>query len=279
MIGEGEGGALLTKRNRRWKSFSQHSIVVTMKSFRLSTIVVAVAFASAAPAAETAYTALRVVGTQKGQALLNRVVELRGRNGTPQPAVWKIVFTDPAARAGVQEIEVQRGKIIAERAPTLRGPVGEAMDFTHLNLDSEGVFTVVNQEAAQQGLPFDRVDYTLRSGSGGGSPVWTAELFDGRNGKVGSFQIAADSGAILGRSKSGPPVVDSPNDRDFVRPAPGGPEPVYRDETAQGGYSQPGEKFRGIGDFFHRLGQRVERRSTQLENFFTGKRDGSSSGR
>ena len=123
----------------------------------------------------------------------------------PQPAVWKIVISDPAARAGVREVEVQRGRIIAERSPTVRGATGEVMDFSHLNLDSEGVFTVVNQECGQRGILFDRVDYSLRSGSGGGSPVWTAELFDGRNGKVATFQVAADSGTILSQSKTRDP--------------------------------------------------------------------------
>jgi hypothetical protein len=219
--------------------------------------------ALAAEQAATAYTALRVVGKQKGQTVLNRVLELRGRNGMPQPAVWKIILADSDARGGVREIEVQRGKIISERTVS-RGTHGEPMDFSRLNLDSEGAFTIINKEAEQQGLPFDRVDYALRSGGGGGAPVWTANVYDGARGHVATIQIAADSGVILGQTKGNAPITSAPppSDRDYVHGNP----PVAE------GYSQPGEPFRGVGDFFHRLGKRMERRSDQLENFFTGKK-------
>jgi hypothetical protein len=229
--------------------------------------------AFAAEQAATAYTALRLVGKQKGQSILNHVIELRGRNGMPQPAVWKIVLAEPEAH-GVREIEVQHGKIISERTPVSRGAHGEAMDFSRLNLDSEGVFTIINRETEQQGLPFDRVDYALRSGGGGGAPVWTAELFDGARGKIATIQIAADTGVILAQGKSQGPIANStpPTDRDFVRPGPPSNGTAYRERSVDDGYSQPGEPFRGVGDFFHRLGKRMERRSEQLENFFTGKK-------
>lgn len=249
-----------------------------MKSVRSLALVLSLSAVGAVQAADTAYAALRVVGKQHGQAVLNSVVELRGRNGSPQPAVWKIILKEPTARGGIREIEVQRGRVISERAPTVRGISGEAMDFSHLNLDSEGVFTVVNQEAQQRGIVFDRVDYSLRSGSGGGSPVWTADLFDRTRGQVASYQIAADSGAILSQSQPRTPVADVPVERDYVaaRPLP----PVHVEEeyieppVSRGdrGYSRPGEPFRGVGDFFQRLGRRFERRGEQLENFVTGKR-------
>jgi hypothetical protein len=220
---------------------------------------------TAALAAEqdaTAYTALRVVGKQKGQPILNRVLELRGRNGMPQPAVWKIVLAEADARGGVREIEVQRGKIISERTVP-HGSHGEAMDFSRLNLDSEGVFTIINRETEQQRLPFDRVDYTLRGGSGG-APVWTTDLYDGARGRVATIQIAADSGVILGQSKTDSAIT--------IAPPPPRDGTVYPSRPAAEGYSQPGEPFRGVDDFFHRLGNRMQRRGEQLENFFTGKK-------
>ena len=239
-------------------------------------ILLSAATAFPAEDAATAYTALRVVGKQIGQGALKRVVEMRGRNGAPQPAVWKIVLSEPGARGGLREVEVQRGKIIGERTPVARGPVGEAMDFSRLNLDSDGVFTIVDQETKKAGQTFDRLDFALRSGSGGGAPVWTVELFDGRRGKVATMQLAADSGAVLEQSKSGALAGDVESDREFARGNPPPPvaqdDNVYRGRTGDSGYSQPGEPFRGIGDFFHRFGNRVVRRGEHLENFFTGKR-------
>jgi hypothetical protein len=235
------------------------------------------AAALAAEQAATAYTALRTVGKQKGQDVLSRVVELRGRNGTPQPAVWKIILAESGSRGGVREIEVQRGNIISERTSSSRSAHGEAMDFSRLNLDSEGVFTIINRETEQQGRPFDRIDYALHSGPGGGVPVWTVELYDGARGRVGTMQIAADSGVILSQSKTNAPITNAPptTDRDFVQnnpppPPPGNGSP-YPPRSYNDGHSQPGEPFRGVGDFFHRLGNRMQRRGEQLENFFTGK--------
>jgi hypothetical protein len=259
-----------------WKFPRLHSIVDVMKFAAPLAILLSVSSALAAEQAATAYTALRVVGRQSGQDSLKRVIELRGRNGAQQPAVWKIVLSEPGARGGVREVEVQRGKIISERTPVARGPLGESMDFSRLNLDSDGVFTIVDQEAQKIPQAFDRLDYTLRSGSGGGAPVWTVELFDGPHGKVGTMQIAADSGVVLGRSTANAPAGDVATDRDFARgnppPAVAQDDNVYLGRSPDDRYSQPGEHFRGIGDFFHRLGSRVVRHGEHLENFFTGKK-------
>ena len=244
-------------------------------------LLLSVSSALAAEQAATAYTALRVVGKQNGKDALNRVVEMRGRNGSPQPAVWKVILAEPGARGGVREVEVQAGRVIAERTPVVRGGIGEPMDFSRLNLDSEGVFTIVDQETKKQGTVFDRLDYQLRSGSGGGAPVWTVEIFDGRRGKVGTMKLAADSGAVLEQSTSSATAGDVARDRDYVRgnppPRVAGEDNVYRGQApdrtySDGRHSQPGQPFRGIGDFFHRFGKRIERHGGHLENFFTGKK-------
>ena len=241
--------------------------------------------ALAASAQDSAYNALRVVGHSQGKDALNRVLELRGRGGSPQPAVWKITLDEPRARGGVRELEVQRGKIISERTPAAGRTAGGPMNFTQLNLDSDGAFTVANQEAQKSAAPFDHADYVLHSGSGGGAPVWQIELTDSKLGRAGSIDIAADTGTILRQEFSRPaargPVAD---DRTFLddRRTPPPPPPRYDDGRATrsddsrpvrsgDGYSQSGESFRGVGDFFHRIGKRFEKRSGQLENFFTGK--------
>ena len=259
-----------------WKFPLLRSIVAAMKFAVHLAILLSAASAFAAEDAATAYTALRVVGKQSGQGALKRVVEMRGRNGAPQPAVWKIVLNEQGARGGLREVEVQRGRVIGERTPVARGPIREAMDFSRLNLDSDGVFTIVDQETKKAGQTFDRLDYALRSGSGGGAPVWTVEIFDGRRGRVGTMQLAADSGAVLERSKSDAPSGDPTSDREYARGNPPPPvaqdDNVYRGRSGDSGYSQPGEHFRGIGDFFHRFGSRVVRHGEHLENFFTGKK-------
>ncbi len=222
----------------------------------------------AATAADTAYSALRVIGKRDGQDTLNRVVELRGRSGSPQPSSWKVTIDEPRARGGVREIEVQRGRIVSERTPTTHG-AGSSMNFNQLNLDSEGAFTIANQEAEKAGVPFDHVDYRLTSGTGGGAPVWALDLFDGKNGRMGSIEIAADSGAVLHRQLNRTPRNSSEqNDRSYLDDRRQPPPPQSVDDE---GFSRSGEPFRNVPDFFHRLGRRFEKRGHQLENFFTGK--------
>lgn len=152
-------------------------------------------------AAETAYRALRMIGTQHGQDVLNRVIEVQGRGGAPQPSAWKITLSDPEARGGVREFEVSKNRVVAERTPA-RGTEGVAtspvMNFHKLNLDSEGAFTVAEKEAQKARLGFDTVNYTLRAGdTGAAAPVWVVQLNDGGRRTVGTMHIAADTGAVV----------------------------------------------------------------------------------
>jgi hypothetical protein len=216
-------------------------------------------------AAETAYTALRVVGKQSGSATLDRVVEVRGRAGAPYPEVWKIVIDDPRARGGIREVEVQRGRIIGERLPTAR-PLSRPMNFNQLNLDSEGAFTIANQEAQRASVPFQRVDYTLKSATASGAPVWQLELFDDRGRSVGSMHIAADTGTVLRQELVAHAGTDPRDgDRAFVEDVP---PPNYGEEPRDVRDHDTGS---GLPGFLRRVGRHFERRGRQLENFFTGR--------
>ncbi|MEQ1861315.1 MAG: hypothetical protein ABMA13_15440 [Chthoniobacteraceae bacterium] len=212
---------------------------------------------------DTAYKALRVLGKQQGEKTLNRVVELRGRSGAPQPQVWKIIASDPTARGGLIEVEVQRGRIISQRTPT--GRSSATMDLNQLNLDSDGAFTIADQELRKEGIPFDRIDYLLRSSAQQQPPTWQLELFD-RGNKVATFRIAADTGTVIDRQR----LIGPPRDRDYVDR---GSEPNRGSEPHRSNdsrWSESGEPIRGVDDFFHRLGKRFERRGNQLKRFFGG---------
>src|SRR3954463_6851141 len=132
-------------------------------------------------AADTAYTAIRVVAKKTGEDALGRVVEGRGKMGSPEPQVWKVVLADDRARGGVHEFEVQKGHISGDRTPS-GGRPGIPLDLNKVNIDSDGAFTIVNQEAQKAKLPFDRVDYFLNNT--GRASIWHLELFDGHNGRV-----------------------------------------------------------------------------------------------
>jgi hypothetical protein len=250
-----------------------------MKAVIFAGVFLAVPFA--AMANDPAYTALRVVGKSRGEDTLKHVVELHGRQGVPQPSIWKIVLDDSRARGGIREIEVQNGKIVGERTPLDHGAVSP-MVLTQLNLDSEGAFTVANQEAQKLNKPFDHVDYVLQSGGANGAPVWKLEMIDSKAGHVGNIVIAADTGDILhedfDHARGGSPQDADrgyAEGRDGNTPPPDGPPPPS--VAGDPGYSDHGEPIRSIPDFFHRVGKHFERRGKQLENFLTGKK--SSDGR
>jgi hypothetical protein len=225
--------------------------------------------ASIAQAADTAYSALRVIGKRDGQETLNHVLELHGHGGSPQPAVWKVVIDEPRARGGVRELEVQRGKIIGERTPASR-VAGSPMNFNQLNLDSEGAFTIANQEAQKANVLFDRMDYRLKSGTNGGAPVWELELFDGRNGRSGLVAIAADSGTVLHRQFDRPTRNPGGDDRAYLDdrrdPPPRGSDGEMDHESDRDPNSSG-----GLPGFLNRVGRHFQKRGHQIENFFTGK--------
>lgn len=246
-----------------WKISRKIPRMFLMKLHRLANWILIFVGTSAFGVEETAYTALRVIGKAQGKEVLSRVISLQGRNGAPQPAVWKITLDEPKARGGIREVEVQYGKIISERTPTAPRTSTGKMNFSQLNLDSDGAFTVANQAATKVATPFDRVDYLLTSGTNGGAPVWHLQLTEIKTGPAGTLEISADTAAILQqdlkpRASVPPPGVVAGNKR---RSAP----PVSGADTE---HSQVGEPFRDVPDFFHRLGKRFERQGKEVQQFF-----------
>jgi len=219
-------------------------------------------------AQDTAYQALRALSAERDQAVLKQVIEVKGRNGSPQPQVWTIVLDDPQARGGVREIEVARGRIVSEKTPVKAySGVAAKMDFQKLNLDSQGAFTVAEEEARRERISFDSVDYILRREDTANAPIWVLQLTDTTQRGVGTVTIAADTGTVLAR--------------DF-RGGRGGADREDRPDRERA-ERQRDERRRGDEDRYERdsgerrnLGQRIERRFRRiggsLQEFFTGRR-------
>lgn len=233
-------------------------------------------------AADTAYTAIRVVAKKVGDEALSRVIEVRGKQGAPEPQVWKVVLADERARGGIHEYEVQRGKISGDRTPSGRGG-GAPLDLNKVNIDSDGAFTIVNQETQKAHVPFDHIDYTLVNT--GRAAVWHLEIYNGKEGRVGSLEIAADSGNVTNRDfQSGnrpPPQDDSAFLRDQARDRrTPSDRPVYDDDRGpryddrrsryddRRGPHDEEELGPGITDIFGKIGRHFEKRSKQLKSFF-----------
>lgn len=252
--------------------------------------------------AETAYHALRVVGTARGQDTLNHVISVQGRSGAPQPGRWKVTLEDATARGGVRELDIANGKIVAEHTPVgaLGGnSVGPAMDFHKLNLDSEGAFTIVQKEAQKARVSFDSVDYALHAGTA--APVWAVTLRDVSGRNVGSMRIAADTGAVVrsdlfGRRPPGEPDSGGPIVRQQAPPPPpqqrrrtmivddGAGDTVVVDRTDRTDRVDRSDRSRSYDDYDddgeprgrlrvgHRINKALHQAGASLEEFFTGRR-------
>ena len=219
---------------------------------------------------DSAYKALRVAGGGD-QALLNHVIEVKGVKGDPQPPVWKIVVDDPNARGGVRELEVSGGKIISEHTPVRNyagSSAGVAMDFKRLNLDSEGAFTIANQEASKRNTGFDSIDYVLRGDDQTNAPVWVLRLLDTKEVNVGTIYISADNGAVIriegfGSARHVAQDAYTPPYSAVPPPPPSQPPVVDGSDPDQ---PPPGQGVgRQINKGLHRVG-------ADLQQFFTGKR-------
>ena len=199
---------------------------------------------------ETAYQALRTVGAERSQGLLKNVIEVKGRNGTPQPAVWTVLINDPLARGGVREIEVSKNHIVSERTPVKaysgQGD-GLALNFQKLNLDSSGAFSVVEAEARAAKIGFFGVDYLLRCDDASGAPVWVVQLLDEAQHSLGSVSISADTGAVVSKTLGG-------------------------ETSRKGSWAAKGGLKGHLQRFGEAVGRSVRHASGDVEEFFTGER-------
>ena len=200
-------------------------------------------------AGETAYDALKVAAGKLGRDSQNRVVEVAGTSGRPQPLVWQITIEEASGRsgpAGSQQVDVRGGAVVGQRRVASSGV---RLNLTAIQIDSDGVFSVANAEAVRAGVSFDRLNYRLNADNQAGIPVWKVELLDGPSHKVGALKISADSAQIIELS---PELALTEEQKRELR------------------WSKPGEKYKSIPDFFHRIGKRAENTGYKLKNWANG---------
>ena len=163
------------------------------------------------------------MGKTLGADTLNRVVEVTGRGGTPQPAAWRIVITEGAQ--GTREIKVEGARIISQKSFTQASSL-QPIRLQDLNLDSSGAFDAANEQARKSRVPFAALDYSLRVSEATGKPVWDLELHNDAGAQVGGVHLAAHDGKLISTSgftqASATPaprtLVSADADHDSVRP-------------------------------------------------------------
>lgn len=245
---------------------------------------VAVALIVGRADAATAYEALKIVKQQKGDAILSQLVEVCGDSGQPQPQSWKILMRDSAARAGIREFVVTGREITSERTPLRSGAAPDQLrplNFTRLNLDSDGAFRLANEQATKQRIGFNRVDYFLQTNPDDGAPVWTMQLFDHMGAPVGSLEVSAENAKVVRALRLDPDARERPVAAGPPPPQPG-PDPRRAPAASAGSEEEeittyfPG----GVFGFTERTAKKVGRAVTRgtlnaagfVQEVFTGER-------
>ncbi len=244
-----------------------------MTSFRACCLALAapLAFAVPAPAqSTTAYDALRIVGNTRSADHYNRLISIAGEDGASQPKRWQLLFFDPQARHGLREFEVRNGFIVSERTPRdaklSANPREHVMDLQKLNLNSDGAFTIADNEARNAGIAFDTLSYVLRSHEVTKFPVWVLDMRDVRRARAGSMLVNAETGAVMRPPSPGTQhtYINRPSDPRNQ------PPPTAQQSPAEGGFIGRARRT------FDKAGRSIERTLLNaggtLEEFFTGRR-------
>ena len=155
-----------------------------MRTVLLGSIAAIIISAHSANAA-TAYDAMRVVGKEKSESLLEKITEVRGLHGSPQPSTWKISTKETS-------YDIRGAKLTSTSAGRALTP----LNLSELKLDSDGAHTVAEREAKKAAFSYDYADYTLRSGAQS-TPVWEVRLVDEGHEKIAILSIGADTGKVL----------------------------------------------------------------------------------
>lgn len=237
----------------------------------VSILAALLAFGSIA-SAETAYEALRSLGQARGEDILNQVVEVSGKEGSPQPTAWTVVTADRQARGGVRVYGIREGRVESEHTPTSQGNAEPVpMDFNQLNLDSPGAFKVAEQEAVRNRVGFDRVDYVLQAGGRSASPVWVITLEDASGAPAATVEVTANNGEIASfRTRGGRQEEFVQEDRQILEDERVPSDDDRRDYRSEDSGSREGGFFGSMERFGRRVGRHFQRDGAALDRFFTG---------
>ncbi len=198
-----------------------------------------------------ARVALDRVAAKHGTAVIENIVEMKGRRGQSQPREWWIVVRDERSRSRLRTMWV--GDVRAtdegenkEFYPKLL-PLGFIAEGK-LKIDSPAAFNLLIREATAARIGFDSVDYKLRSKEFSDEPVWSLTAKDVRGNVVGKVILSGFDGRVYrtvwyyrqagGYLKIVDSAIDAPG-RPEVPRKPAVPRKPDRDQTGSRADSVP----------------------------------------
>ncbi len=135
-----------------------------------------------------------------GRDAVDRVFELTGVAGDPQPLEWRVTTHEPGAPHLLHEFWLDRRRATDEGVnddfyPD-RIPKG-FFSLARLKVDSTQAFTIVEQIARDAGVGFDAINYKAHCREYSDEPVWTLTLLDKEQEIVGSVHLSGESGTVF----------------------------------------------------------------------------------
>jgi hypothetical protein len=146
-----------------------------------------------------ARVALERIASSHGAAIIEKIVEMKGRRGQSQPREWWIVVRDERSSSRLRTMWVGDERATDEGEnkefyPKLI-PLGFIPD-KKLKVDSPAAFNILIREATAARVGFDSVDYKLRSMEFSDEPVWSLTAKDVRGNVVGKVMLSGSDGRV-----------------------------------------------------------------------------------
>lgn len=135
----------------------------------------------------------------KGTA--KRVARIEAREGNPWPARWYVLVHDPEQPRGLREFVFTGGKQIATRQLSQFADAlseNDVVGADAIKVNSDTVAGVAGQFALHNGVRLASVNYELRKTGDPAVPVWHLTCLDPAGDQLGTIQIHAGKGGILG---------------------------------------------------------------------------------
>ncbi|MGI8602833.1 MAG: hypothetical protein ACR2OZ_07505 [Verrucomicrobiales bacterium] len=183
-----------------------------MKAATLSLLFAA---AACAQAGQPALEGLSRIEQKFGPEFTERVFEMTGAGGDPQPNEWRVTAHDPVEKAMLHEFWIGGRRVTDEGLNDDFYPERLPKGFfklSRLKVDSTNAFERAERMAREAKVGFDVINYKLHCREYSDEPVWTLTLLDSEEEIVGSVHLSGESAEVLRtvwirRSGSGRAVV------------------------------------------------------------------------
>lgn len=174
----------------------------------LISLMLAVTLASQAVATAelSARRALQKLERENGPAAVANLVAIAGFHGQHQPGSWRLLTRHPKQPDVFYEFIVSEDGVrppkVLDRKETPDLPTIPLL-LSALRIDSTDAFRIVDDEAIEAGIGFDRLHYQLRWRGNDPQATWLVTLLDVTGDTAGHLFLEATSGRVVKRQFPG----------------------------------------------------------------------------